>query len=366
MANNSSVPYFNWFAEEVIRHKNIKFTFVCLYPTVPKMLDEMKQRECDCYWVKFDSNNRKKSMIFAFFALYRLFRKLKPNIVHTHLFDDSFPGLMAARLARVKKRILTKQDTTYHWLYAKKWIWADKMNNRNATHIHSVAEENKKFIIECEKANPNKVRLIRNGFPFDKMTDSKQEYIEEIKNKYQLQNRIVIGTVARLIDWKGHKLIIEAAKELKNKYPSVLFFWAGKGSNTYVAQLKEIIYKSNLENYVVFANWIERKMMPSYYKCLDVYLHPAINEPFGFAISEALMNKVPIIATKTGSTDLIEHKKQGYILQQNSIEDIINGVSFYLDDEERKNRIAQKGLEISLKHLSFDRMFKEHLELYKE
>ena len=166
MANNPSVPYFKWFAEEVRNHPELKFTFVAMCRDKPIMIEEMKERGCDCVWIEFNPKSRKSGMIKAFFELVKLFRKLKPDVVHTHLFDDSFPGLLAAKIAGVKKRVITKQDTTFHWYYAPKWVWADRFNNRNATHIIAVTEENKQFILESERADPKKVHRIHNGFPF--------------------------------------------------------------------------------------------------------------------------------------------------------------------------------------------------------
>lgn len=365
MANNSSVPYFNWFAEEVHKHEDVKFSFIAMYPTKPQMLEDMKERGCDCYWVKYDDKKRKRGMVVAFFNLFQLFLKLKPDVVHCHLFDDSLPGLLAARIARIKKRIITKQDTTYHYYYAPKWVYLDRFSNFNATHIHAVADKNKEFIIDIEKAKSEKVHLIRNGFPFDKMTASRQEYIDEFKQKFKLNNRFVIGTVARLIEWKGHPLIIEAAKKLVEQYPNILFIWAGSGDSYYRQNvLEKKINEYGLNNHIIFADWIERTKIPSFYKCLNLYLHPAINEPFGFAISEALMNGIPIAATRTGSTDLVEHKINGFILKESSINSIIESVTYYIENAENASIIANRGCDLAKKNLLFNRMLMEHLALY--
>ena len=99
MANNSSVPYFNLFAERSNLDDTYEFSFVCLHPTKPKMIEDMKGYNCKCYWVKFDSKNRKSEMIKATWKLFKLFRKIKPHVINSHLFDDSLPALLAARLA---------------------------------------------------------------------------------------------------------------------------------------------------------------------------------------------------------------------------------------------------------------------------
>lgn len=364
IANQSSVPYFNWFAEKAAQQKEHQFTFVALDTERPKMIEDVGKFGWKCYWIKFDSRKRKMGMIAAFFALYKLFRQLKPDVVHTHLFDDSLPGLLAARLAGVKKRVVTKQDTTFHYYYAQKWVIADRFNNWNATIIHAVATDNFNFIVEKEKANINKIHLIRNGFPFDKMTNDNPNTIEAIKTKFKLHDKFVIGTFARLIEWKGHLLILEAAKTLVTKYNNLIFIWAGTGDVSYKERLVRKVEEYNLSSNIIFLDWVERSDMPSIYKTLDMYLHPAINEPFGFVISEALMNGIPTAATKTGSSELITHKQDGLILESNSVTSIIESVSFYYENVTTKDIIAKNGLSHSLKYLTFDRMYEEHISMY--
>src|SRR6185312_963753 len=214
IANCSSVPYFNQFADRIGKYPEVKFSFVALYKERPQMLDDMKQRGCDCYWVKFDPEKRKSGMISAFFSLYRLFRKLKPDVVNTHLFDDSLPGLLAAKLAGVKIRAIHKQDTGFHLHFAPKWVWADKVNNSNATHIIAPSNESAQFAIEKEGAPAKKVYVVHSGIDLDAITRQSEADKQMLMAKYGLENKLVIGNIARLIEWKGYRYIIEAIKLL--------------------------------------------------------------------------------------------------------------------------------------------------------
>lgn len=366
MADESSVPYFNWFAEESKKHSDLKLSFISLNPFSPQMLDDMKQRSCDCYWIQYDTTHRKSSMLKAIPQLYLLFRKIRPDVVHTHLFDDSLPGLIAAKLAGIKVRIITKQDTGFHWNYKPFYVFFDRINNFLATYIHTVASESNQFVLEKEKAKAEKVHLIRNGFPYKAMTNSNEQTVTELRNQYNLENKFVIGTVARLIEWKGHQLIIQAAEKLATDYPNIKFIWAGTGDSNYKTRLIEMIKKKNLENNIVFTDWIDRSKMPSFYKSLNMYLHPAIKEPFGFAISEALMNKIAVACTKTGSSDFIIHKKEGFMLRENNVDDIVNSIKYYYNNPEITRQIAEAGHNYSLKNLTFDKMWAGHVALYKK
>jgi len=365
IAHNTSVPYFIWLAELSFVRKDVEFSFIALNETEPIMSKKLSEFGCLTYWIKFSQNTRKRSMIKSFFKLYFLFKTIKPDIVHTNLFDDSLPGLLAAKFAGVKKRVITKQDTFFHWNFAPQWVWADRFNNFIATHIHSVSTNNYDFIINKEKARKNKVFLVRNGFKYDEITKSSQISIDDFKARYNLYDKIVIGTVARFIEWKGHRLIIEAAKEIVKIYPHAIFLWVGYHPNlTYQNQLKHEIKSNKLEKNIIIIGYLERYLMPSFYQCLDIYLHPAINEPFGFAISEALMNEIPVITTRTGSSDLMEHMKSGYIIDMNNSDQIVVGLTNFITQEENRKEIALNGKEYAIKELQFEKMYYNYLKMY--
>ena len=363
MANNSSVPYFNWFAEEIKNYPDYKFTFIAMYPSEPQMLDDMRVRGCACYWLPFNSAKRKTQMLFAVPRLLKLFTQLKPDVVHTHLFDDSLPALIAARLAGIKRRVITKNDTTFHWIYAPKWVWADKFNNFNATDIVAISNESKEFILNKEKAVAAKVSLIHHGIPFHYLCKQNGIFKNQLKEKYKLANHIVVGTVARYIEWKGYRYIIEAASILVKKYPLIKFMFIGDGPQR--EELYALIMKYELQDHIILTGWIERDYIPSLYGIMDIYLHAATTEPFGFVIAEAMANGVPLVTTQTGAAaDALEHKKNCYFVAEKNARDIVLGVNWMLQDVANKKKIAEEVKYIAHKLYDVKDMVKNYLNLY--
>ncbi|HXP49084.1 MAG TPA: glycosyltransferase family 4 protein [Bacteroidia bacterium] len=363
IANNTTVPYLTWFAERLKNYPGVKFSFIVLYPTKPDMIEEMKNFGCQCYWIKFSEDKRKSGMIEVFFQLYRLFVKLKPDVVNAHLFDDSLPAMLAARLAGIERRIVRKQDTAFHWLYTPQWMWADRLINKNATHIVAISEEAKRFVIEKENAEPSKVYMIHNGIPIDKATKYSEQTKESLREKYGLKDKIVIGTISRFIEWKGYRYIIEAARALTEKNKSLKFLFVGQGEQ--MKEMQELVRKYKLTDYIIFTGWIDREIIPSLFGIMDIYLHAAIMEPFGFVISEAMANGVPIVSTKTGAAaDVLVHKETCYFTEDKDASSIIKGIEWMLENPEIREKMKGELKKLAQENFSIDKMVEAHMALY--
>jgi len=362
MANNTSSPYFSRFAKLYDKSQGIELSFVCLFPSLPDMVKEMNDLDIPCYWIKFDDKKRKTSIISSFFNLYKLFKQLKPDVVHTHLFDDSLPGLFAARVAGVKKRIISKLDAGFHYTNQHFLLRLDQFNNKNATDIITVSDENRSFVIEKEKAPKNKVHLIHQGVFIDEVISNSKEKKDELIDKYNLQNKRVIISVSRYIEWKGYKYIINAAETVLNKYSDVVFLFIGYGDQQ--SELEKIVNEKNIEERVVFTGWVNRFELNNLYQVASVFVHAATNEPFGFAIAEAMLNKIPIVSTKTGcASDGIEHLKGGYITDFENSNQIADGISYMLENETFK--MINTSYRVAKELFSVEMMWKKHIDLYK-
>ncbi len=365
IANNSTVPYLNWWAERLVKYPDVKFTVIVMYPEKPHLIDEMKAHGCDAHWIVYDQSKRKSGMIKAFFRLYKLFKKLNPDVVNAHLFDDSVPALLAARFASVKKRVIRKQDTAYHWHHTPLWVWVDRFNNMNSTDIIAISEDSKKFLIEKENAYDNKVKMIHNGIPINDFTAQSESDKEFLTKKFGLEGKTVIGTIARYIEWKGYRYIIEAAKTLVEKNKSLKFLFVGYGEQQ--QELEELVNKNNLSEYIIFTNWIDPKYIPSLYGLMDIYVHAAMMEPFGFVFIEAMANGVPIVTSKTGvAADVLTHEETCCFTGDKDSKGIAEGVEWMLAHPVEREAMKERIKKIASEQFNVEHMLDEHINIYRK
>lgn len=361
IANNSSVPYFKLFMEEGARRADLRFSFVAMCKTKPDMIDEARSFGFNGYWIPFDCNKRRWNMIKAVPKLYRLFRRIKPDVVHSHLFDDSVPALLAARLSNVKIRVITKQDTSFHYFYAPKWVRFDRFNNRNATHAVAVSQEAREFIIEKEKCDPAKAFMIHHGIDSKRFSMPDSEKVNEFKTRFDLHGAFVIGTVARFIEWKKYRDIIEVAALLVNEIPSARFLLIGQGAQE--QEIRNLIAEKNLEKQVILTGFIDKYMMQHLYGAMDVYLHAAFFEPFGFVIAEAMMTGLPVVSTPTGAArDAIIQKQNGWLGEYDNPQSLADGILYFYHN--RPVLPWKEAQQTANKMFNFERMFDDYINLY--
>lgn len=362
-SNNSTVPYLSWFAERARRTGGIHYTFLILYPERPAMLDEMRSLGFNCEWIPYNDEHRKWGMIRALPRLWRLMRRYRPDIVHCHLFDDSLPGLIAAWLNGIRVRVITRQDTGFHWLHAPRWVFLDRWNTRLATHVIAISGECKEFLIAKEGAPVNKVSLVHNGIPPEHFTVQVAGTMDEMRHRFGIeQHHLVIGTVARFIEWKGYRHIVGAASRIVERHPVTRFLFCGTGEQE--DEIRQLVERAGLGNNVVFTGWVERKAMASFYGLLDIYLHASEMEPFGLVFAEAMMNGVPVVSTPTGAAlDAIESGINGILVDDRTDKGLADGVEKLLAMD--RQAIGEKGRRTANDLFPFDVMWEGTIGLYE-
>lgn len=360
-ANNDHVPYLSWFAERARAEGGVRYTFIILYPERPRMLDEMRGLGFNAEWIRYDDRHRKRGMLRALPHLWRLMRRYRPDIVHCHLFDDTLPGLIAARLAGVKVRVTTRQDTGYSWLYAPQWVFADRWNMRLSTHVIAISSECRDFLVQKEGTPAHKVSMVHNGIPPGPFTRQDPAVMARLRERFGLAGRHpVVGTVARFIAWKGHRQIVDAARELVKRHPRALFLFCGGGGDE--NSVRAMVAEAGLQEHIRFTGWIDRAEIPSFFGVLDVYLHAAEMEPFGLVIAEAMMNAVPVVSTPTGAAlDAIEDGVNGVLARREGTA-LAEGVERVLGTDARAMGAA--GRATALRLYPFEVMWRGTMDLY--
>jgi len=257
--------------------------------------------------------------VMALVELWRLFRRLKPDIVHTHNPKPGLYGRVAARAAGVPGIV-----NTVHGLYASP---EDRTARRalvyaleRAASLCSEAElvqNPEDFRVLARLGVPrHKLVLLGNGVDLQRFHPAADEQgRRQAKADLGVDvDAVVVGTVARLVWQKGFHELFEAAERLRDTYPDVVFVVVG-GSD---ADKADAISSAELaaaarRGRIVFAG--SRDDMEHVYPGFDLFVLPSHREGFPRSAMEAAACGLPVVATDIrGCRQVVSHRQSGLLV----------------------------------------------------
>gem|GEM_PF-1017978 len=161
----------------------------------------------------------------------------------------------------------------------------------------------------------------------------------------------LIGCVARLSRWKDQATLLEALVAVRRELPDARVVLAGHttdlapdGLGDYQDYLVRRIAVLGLGNAVIFAGFVPRKEMPSFYAALDVLAHPSVEEPFGLCLVEAMASARPVVAVGTGGVpEIIRDGVDGLLVPREQPEVLAAALVRVLRDRTLAERLASSG-----------------------
>lgn len=178
---------------------------------------------------------------------------------------------------------------------------------------------------------------------------------------------------------KGLHYVIKAMPILLKEFPDAKLYVSGKNiikskklkeklSITYYGKyIKKMINKLNLEDKVIFTGPLDEKDMCKRYLKSNVFICPSSIENSPNSLGEAMILGVPCIASDVGGiSDMIEHKKEGFVYQP----DAYYMIAYYIGEIFKSENIAlsfsNKAREHAIKTHDREVNTKNTINIYKE
>lgn len=294
-------------------------------------------------------------------AFFNDLKKEKPKIVHGFLFHAYILGTFAAKLAGVPIVIASRRSLGH--FKEKKWhyLLAERLANRMTDLIVANSEAVRDDVIRQEKVEPAKVRVVYNGvdpalyeIPADPALRTSLGIPEEAR---------IVGVVANLIHYKGHRFLLQAWRTVKQKIPGARLLLVGDGPLR--GALEELAQELGLEKEVRFLG--SRQDVPRLFALMDVAVLPSLEEGFPNAILEAMAAGKPVVATNVGGIpEAVIHGKTGLLVPPKDPQALADAIIQLLCDPKLAEEMGKAGRERVTKEFGLDRMVKEMEGLYEE
>jgi len=285
--------------------------------TEGSMLEFARQKglKSICYIPEMEREISLKRDILAFWKLFCLIRREKPDIVDTHQSKAGALGRLAALLAGTKVTIHTIHGHVFYDFFGKLKssliVLVERLLARHSSLLVAVSENVRKEILAFKVGTPEKVITVPYGIELDKYL-SIDGHRGELRRELGLSERdIVIGNVQRLVPTKGHRYLFKGIQLLKESAPEVRFVIAGDGEMR--GELEQLAEDLGLKENIYFLGF--RKDVDNIYADSDALIFPSLTEGAPFAIIEALASARPVVATDVGGiSELIDEGKCGFVV----------------------------------------------------
>ena len=293
--------------------------------------------------------------IIALYHLIKIIKQYKPDVIHAHSAKGGFLGRVAGKLTGIKT-LFTPNAFSYLGFYGVKrkiFMLIEKFARFFTDTLLAVSESEKCRAIEELGYSTQKVRVVPNSIK-----------IHHSERNFEFRN--TIGMIGRLIYQKNPQMFIKVAIEVHKKFPKVKFLLLGEG---YLDFLKEEVYKmideNNAKKYINILQWGKHDVV-SFFNQIDVLLLPSRFEGLPFALLEAMMNKVPVIATNVdGNKDVIEDGVDGFLVNEDDVQEMEKRVEMLLVSQEERQKFGMAGFQKVNEKFNILSNIKKIEELYK-
>lgn len=199
--------------------------------------------------------------------------------------------------------------------------------------------------------------LLRTGIERSKITkitpglDPNRFYPEqpspELLQKHQLENKLVLLTIARLVPRKGQDFVIRALPRLKRDYPNLRYLIVGKGPDE--QRLRTLARDAAVEDVVEFVGFVPDEMVNKYYNLADLVVMPNRNnqgdmEGFGMVFLEANAAGKPVIAGRSGGAgEAIADGETGLLVDSSSEDAVYQGIRMLALNSRLRSQFGEAG-----------------------
>ena len=286
------------------------------------------------------------SDLVAFWKLYKLIKKGRYHIVHTHSSKAGVLGRLAAWLAGTPLIVHTLHSLVFHeyqpWIINRTWRVIKKICARVTDYYISVSEIIVKKAIAANIAEPERFRTIYSGMELDWFLTAKFD-VEKIKREFGIPlDAPVVGKIARLFPLKGHDQLMDAAPEIVKRVPNVRFFLIGDGMLLEHLQKRASEY-GILENFV-FAGLIDRKRIPEMISAMDVVVHTSLREGLARVLPQSLAMGKPCVSFDIdGAPEVVIDDYTGYLVKAFDSVGLADRVAQLLENEEMRKTFGENG-----------------------
>ena len=321
----------------------------------------------DCYRVKLNRTSVNPFInLFSLFAIWRLFRKLRPDIVHLITAKSYVFGGIVARALKIPCVVSSVTGLGFFSDYNKRKNFFFKKMINFILQL-SFNHPNQKIIVQnsCDRRtitklnaqNSKKILLFNgSGTNLSKFTNLKEP------------NKIVTMCFAsRLLHDKGVFDFINAAKIIKQRKIKAKFLLAGNldpdNKNSLSKKELQNIKKEKIVEVLGFQKNIPRLFAKSHIICLPSFYGEGLPKVL---VEAAAAGRAVVTTDVPGCRDAIISNKTGLLVPIQNPKKLADVLQYLIENPKLRIAMGKAGRKLAEKQFTIEKITQKHLDVYKE
>lgn len=324
--------------------------------------------------------------------LFKLFRRERPDIVHTHTAKAGTVGRLAGLLYRwLTPSVLLGQPRKCHFIHTyhghifhsyygpfktQVFVLIEKLLAALATDRIIVISEQQRREINGDfgVGSANQFVVIPLGLDLETFAGWRNHGHSFRDGLGIKSGEILVGIVGRLTEIKNHELFLKLAAEFNSSTgESVRFVVVGDGALR--SQLEQRARGMGVTDKVIFVG--SRRDLEEVYPGLDIVALTSLNEGTPLTLIEAMANGRPVISTAVGGVvDLLGEAtatqpgpgfivcERGISISSHDPRDFVSGLDHLVANGGLRREIGERGLQFVERQYSKDRLLDDIEALY--
>ncbi|MDB5328068.1 MAG: kanF [Phycisphaerales bacterium] len=284
--------------------------------------------------------------ISVYRALVKRLRELKPDVVHTHSSKAGIIGRYAARAAGCGNIVHTIHGLAFTASTKAAVNNVYKVLERRAapltTTIVCVADAMRDQSLAANIGKPEQYITVYSGMdtaPFLNPPILR----ETVRSSLAISpEHVVVGTIARLFDLKGHDDLIDLAPALCQRFPNLRFLWIGDGSLR--QKLEARIAAAGLTDRFILTGLVPPTRVPELTNAMDILVHPSRREGLARALPQGQLAGCPVVTYDIdGDREGLIDGETGFLVQPFDVPTFGEKLAALLADRDRAIAMGQRG-----------------------
>ncbi len=298
--------------------------------------------------IALTASTRERSLLSdlrASIQLWKVLRRERPDVLHTHNPKPGLYGRVVGRLSGIPVVV-----NTVHGLYATE---DDSIWKRSVVYVLEFlagifsdlelvqSSEDVDTIRRLRLARSSKVEHLGNGIDLQRFEpNGSDDRRRHIRHEVGLPpDAVVVGCVARLVAEKGIPELIDAWQSRTTDYQLVV---VGPEDPSKHDALDPALLAQATDEGVVFLG--HRDDIDELYQAFDVFVLPSHREGFPRAAMEAAASGLPLVATDVrGCREVVDDGENGLLVPKRDAPALASAIETLVDDRELRRRMGAVG-----------------------